>query len=376
VLYEAITLAHPFEGESYQQLISNIVLHAHKPLRERVAAAPREVEAFIDRALRKEPGDRYPSAAAMLTEARRLLAALPSDEALGFRHDEPTAVMRAAPNEPTQVIEVSPSAAASAAARPQRPPRQAPPAHPPAPPPRHPQSLPPPAWGDAPESATLVDAPAHRPAVTVGNDERSVSRNAITVVAVIAGVLVFGALAVRIRSVALLQAPDVQTAPTTQTAPAPAPVAQVLAAPAAQVLAAPAAQVLAAQPAAPVAQPAAQVLAPPAAPRLPAPTPRAVERPAPRRVVAPAPPAGSTDARMPVLRLALPSLRACAAQPPRYVGNVSATVFFDVRGRVRETQLQAPSPVTVHGACIRRALGQLVVPTAANSAVPMFYTFN
>lgn len=79
---------------------------------------------------------------------------------------------------------------------------------------------------------------------------------------------------------------------------------------------------------------------------------------------------------MAVLRLALPSLRACAEGPPRCPGNVDATVFFDARGHVRNTQLRAPSPVTVHGACIRRALGRLQVPAAANSAVPMFYTFN
>ncbi len=408
VLYEAISLEHPFEGDSYQQLISNIVLHPHLPLRARVPAAPAEVEAFIDRALRKEPADRYTSAAEMLAVARRLVAALPSDESLGFRHDEPTSVMRAAPSEPTQVIEVRPSAAAAAATRPQRgsrqakPPAHAPPSRPPPAPAAHPTSLPGPpmpGWTPTPDGDTLVNAPAHAasrmlaPAAEVGG----VPRSAITIAAVIAGVLVAGALALRIRAATQYNGepiaidtppaavPHAATPPPSQQVLVPnaqplTPTAQALApSPTQALVPSPAAQVLVPSPTTQVLAPppATQVLAPPPA----APTPRATEHPtvAPRRS-APTPlprvAPGGTDSRMAVLRMALPALRSCAAGPPRYVGNVDAVVYFDARGHVRSAQVRTPSRMTVHGACISRALMQLVVPAAASSAVPMFQTFN
>ncbi len=366
VLYEAISLEHPFEGDSYQQLISNIVLHPHLPLRARVPAAPAEVEAFIDRALRKEPADRYGSAGEMLVDARRLLSVLPSDESIGFRRDEPTSVMRAAPNEPTQVIEVRQSAASAGPSRPQRPPRNAAPQRKPPPPlpQAHPNSIPGPpmpSWNAVPEATTLIDAPAHPsfppppPA-----EERGVPRGAITIAAIVAGALVFGALALRIRAatrntaapVAAVAEPAPNVTPTH--APPPPPTAQVLAPSPAQV----------------IAPPPAQVIAPPSAraPEHPSVAPRRAA-PQPRTVM------GAPDARMAVIRAALPLLRSCAAEPPRYVGNVDAVVYFDTRGRVRNVTVRVPSRMTVHGSCVSRALAQLVEPAAAGTAVPMFQTF-
>ncbi len=286
VLYEAISLEHPFEGDSYQQLISNIVLHPHLPLRARVPAAPAEVEAFIDRALRKEPADRYGSAGEMLADARRLLSMLPSDESMGFRRDEPTSVMRAAPNEPTQVIEVRQSAASAGPARPQRQPRSA--APPPRPPPQqaHPNSIPGPpmpSWNAVPEATTLIDAPAHPsipPSSPVAED-RGVPRGAITIAAIVAGALVFGALALRIRAatqdVGGPVAPLNEPAPTaTQPRDAPpAPTAQVLAPSPTQMLAPSPTQMIAPSPTQVIAPSPAQVIAPPPPRAIAAPPPRA-----------------------------------------------------------------------------------------------------
>ena len=386
VLYEAISLEHPFEGDSYQQLISNIVLHPHLPLRARVPAAPAEVEAFIDRALRKEPADRYGSAGEMLADARRLLSMLPSDESIGFRRDEPTSVMRAAPNEPTQVIEVRQSAASAGPARPQRPPRSAAPQHgpPPPPPPQqpHPNSIPGPpmpSWSAVPEATTLIDAPAHPsiPPSPLVAEERGVPRGAITIAAIVAGALVFGALALRIRaatqdvgaSTAPLNEPA-QTVSPPRVAP-PTPTAQVLAPSPTQMIAPSPAQVIAPSPTQMIAPSPAQVIAAPPiarAPEHPAVAPRRVTPPPRVSVRAP-------DVGMAVTRAAHPLLRSCAAEPPAYVGNVVAVVYFDARGRVRDVQVRSPSRMTVHGSCVYRALAQLVEPAAAGTAVPIFQTF-
>lgn len=90
VLYEAISLKTPFEGESYQQLLSRILLHPHTPLIEAVPAVHPEVSALIDRALQKEPGQRYQDAGAMRADIERVLSVLPPDSSLGLGGDDST----------------------------------------------------------------------------------------------------------------------------------------------------------------------------------------------------------------------------------------------------------------------------------------------
>lgn len=102
VLYEAISLKTPFEGESYQQLLSRILLHPHTPLIEQVPAVHPEVSALIDRALQKEPGHRFQDAASMRAEIQRVLSILPPDASLGVGGDDST---EAFSSESTRIFE-------------------------------------------------------------------------------------------------------------------------------------------------------------------------------------------------------------------------------------------------------------------------------
>jgi eukaryotic-like serine/threonine-protein kinase len=102
VLYEAIALKTPFEGESYQQLLTKILLHPHQPLREAVPAVHPEVSSLIDRALQKEPAQRFPDAATMHAEILRVLSVTPPDESLGIGADESTGSFS---NEATKVYD-------------------------------------------------------------------------------------------------------------------------------------------------------------------------------------------------------------------------------------------------------------------------------
>jgi hypothetical protein len=96
VLYECVSQTTPFDGDNYQQLISRIVVHPHTPLGDRVPAAPPGLCALIDRALQKEPAQRFANAEAMLAEVRRLLDVLPPDESLAPR-DDPTSIFVPSP---------------------------------------------------------------------------------------------------------------------------------------------------------------------------------------------------------------------------------------------------------------------------------------
>jgi serine/threonine protein kinase len=96
VLYECVSQTTPFDGDNYQQLISRIVVHPHTPLGERVPAAPPGLCALIDRALQKDPAQRFANAEAMLAEVRRVLDVLPPDESLAPR-DDPTSIFVPSP---------------------------------------------------------------------------------------------------------------------------------------------------------------------------------------------------------------------------------------------------------------------------------------
>jgi serine/threonine protein kinase len=375
VLYESIAQQHAFEGDTYQQLISNIVLNPHIPLRSRVPAAPSALEAFIDQALRKEPSDRFPSAAAMLAAARQLQAQLPPDESIGFRADEPTSVIRAAPNEPTQVIEVR---APVARPRPAAAPRAADPPRPPEPPrltddPRPLAGAPTTthaAWAQPP-TPTLSPgaAPAGSPPST------TLAGRAIPVVAAVAASLVLVALALRFRPATPPAAPVAPPATEPSPLPPPPPVGQAPVPsppPVGQALVPsppPVGQALVPSP-----PPVGQALVPPPPPPRPTVTlsaPRAVfpQRPA---TLSRRPPSQNIHPNVmaSATQTARQLVRPCASQPP-YTGPVVAVVTFDAQGAVRNVEMQRPSRVTVNGSCMAARLRQFSLRAAAGQTLPI-----
>jgi hypothetical protein len=76
VLYEALTGALPFDGETPMAVAMRHVTVPAPPLRTRRPELPRGVERVVMRALRKDPDDRYPTAAAMEAALERARAAL------------------------------------------------------------------------------------------------------------------------------------------------------------------------------------------------------------------------------------------------------------------------------------------------------------
>jgi tetratricopeptide (TPR) repeat protein len=72
VLYEMITGHLPFEGKDLFKQIIAIQEEPHTPLSELVAHVPGELERIIDKALAKNPDERYQTATAMLNDMREL----------------------------------------------------------------------------------------------------------------------------------------------------------------------------------------------------------------------------------------------------------------------------------------------------------------
>jgi serine/threonine protein kinase len=68
VLYEMLTAQVPFRGEHAEAAIHLILFGKPKPLSQLRADAPIELQHIIDRALRKDPGSRYSSAAEILKD--------------------------------------------------------------------------------------------------------------------------------------------------------------------------------------------------------------------------------------------------------------------------------------------------------------------
>jgi len=360
VLYESIAQRHAFEGDTYQQLISNIVLNPHTPLRRRVPSAPPALEAFIDHALRKEPGDRFPSAAAMLAEARRLQAQLPPDEAVGFRGDDPTSIVRSAPNEPTQVIEVKAPVARPRPAASERPPAALPFTDAPTT-----RDLPAVAFPSQPLPSQPPAAAWSHPPAAPAQPSATLAGRATPIVAAVAASLVLISLALRFRPSSEPAAPAPVAAPVAEGPVVPPPVAQALtpAAPTAPPPVAPAVapQVLAAPARAP-----APMRVPAAAPRL-APVPTAPRRPAaPAATLSPTVAASATQT-------ARQLVRPCAVRPV-YVGPVHALVTFDPQGYVRNVDMVRPSRVTVNGNCMATRLRQFSLRAAAGRSLVLRFT--
>ena len=72
VLYETLTGALPFQAENYNRLMMQILTTRPRPLRERRASIPEDVEAFVLRALAFDAAGRFQGAA----EMRRAIRAL------------------------------------------------------------------------------------------------------------------------------------------------------------------------------------------------------------------------------------------------------------------------------------------------------------
>jgi len=81
VLYELASGNLPFRGDLESAVIHNIIHEEPTPLRAIVSKVPEEFERIIRRALRKKVEDRYGSAADMLTDLRKLHAALEKEKA-------------------------------------------------------------------------------------------------------------------------------------------------------------------------------------------------------------------------------------------------------------------------------------------------------
>jgi serine/threonine-protein kinase len=361
VLYEAIARAKPFEGESYQQLVSRIILMPHVPLAQRVPAAPRGVCDLIDRALRKEAADRYASAEAMLADVRQLLATLPSDEAMGFHRVEIPEAQRAGSQEPTQILEAHPVAPSKRA--PERRLRE------PDPTPTRPlvrpkELLAPIPSASAPPPPTRVSSLPAPPASAA--PEGRISRDTVVLVACLALALVLGVVITQVR--ARLAAREVNVsgiAPPPPVVVHPPPVQQTVAAPA-QPLAAPHAPPPALNP-----QETSPAVTPPRAGE-PSPAPR-VARVAPppvRRQAATAPVAetGGTPLDSSEIlggvRPVLPRLRACARAVPSqpYTGAIQGELDIDARGAVQAVRMISPTAVTVPGRCMVNVLREVRYP--------------
>ena len=390
VLYQATTLQTPFDGETYQQLLSRIMLYPHTPLQHYAPAAPAALCAVIDRSLAKEPGQRYANAGEMLDALNAVLAMLPVDDAVISRSDEATSVYTlndgatqilleaiAVPARPNYPNAVPPPVPPPVRARSSVPP-VAPPVPSPAPSARR-VSVPPPPPSFAPMfrpiedvGATVVDpagpsgldlsapwSPSSHSNESAKAPRRS-SRRGVVLVMGAAVMLGLVALAALLRSGPDTNPPAV--APQVQAAAASVPP-----------------PVLSPLPAAPIVT---QLLSPPRAVVVP--------HPAPSPFVAPwtHPPRGSVSARSPTperhhvssaerlpavsgppldspaimqgVRPQIPAIRACLDGAR---ANVSFALDIDVRGHVRAVTLMSPSPSSPAGRCVSQVLAHLSYPS-------------
>jgi len=74
ILYELLAGVRPFSGDSATSILYNIVHETPKPVAERNADLPQEVQRVIDRALSKKPEDRFATAGEMAKELDKILS--------------------------------------------------------------------------------------------------------------------------------------------------------------------------------------------------------------------------------------------------------------------------------------------------------------
>lgn len=76
-LYEALAGAPPFDGDDVERVLDSVVHEAPRPLAALGARVPVDVETIVAKALEKEPGRRYASAAALRDDLRSVLELRP-----------------------------------------------------------------------------------------------------------------------------------------------------------------------------------------------------------------------------------------------------------------------------------------------------------
>ena len=390
VLYQAITLQTPFDGETYQQLLSRIMLYPHTPLQHHAPSAPPALSALIDRALAKEPSQRYANAGEMLQALNEILATLPAEDAVTSRGDEATSIY-ALSADTTQVVPDQFSAPPPAYY-----PSPAPPPPPrarsslPPPPPARP-SLPPPAALRPMMSpiefvgATVVDpagpmafeapapwpSPSYPPTATLAPPPSS--RRGVVVLlgaAVVLGLVVVAALLrSRPEPSEPPSAPQSLAVTAPPTPPSPSPPAPMPVAPIVNQLLAPPPRPVAPPHVAPASPTVPMFRAPPSPERHHA----SSERPSGRtHTVVPSGPPLDSPAIMQGVRPQIPAIRSCLAGAR---ANVSFSLDIDARGRVRSVNLMSPSASSPAGHCVSRVLSHLSYPAGHPTAnARMFLT--
>jgi serine/threonine protein kinase/Flp pilus assembly protein TadD len=80
VLYEMITGRTPFEGDSAAETIANLIRLEPEPLTNFASNIPQELQAIVDKMLRKDPDERHQSMNEVLAELRTLKETMTFDE--------------------------------------------------------------------------------------------------------------------------------------------------------------------------------------------------------------------------------------------------------------------------------------------------------
>ncbi len=81
VLYELLTGAHAFDGDSLEQITQAVLRGTPLPAHERCAQVPRALSAIAQRAMARDPADRFAGAAEMARALRRWLAGAEAPDA-------------------------------------------------------------------------------------------------------------------------------------------------------------------------------------------------------------------------------------------------------------------------------------------------------
>ena len=97
VLYESLCGRRPFRGDELVSLAYSIAHETHVPLTRQMVNCPAGLDRFFDRALAKEPGERFPDGAAFRKALQEVGSAVASDRAEATVADARTAGMAADP---------------------------------------------------------------------------------------------------------------------------------------------------------------------------------------------------------------------------------------------------------------------------------------
>jgi serine/threonine-protein kinase len=120
IAYECLSGVRPFEGESLPELSIRVADGSYTPLEERAPEVPRALAAAVQRAMHREPGERYPSARAFgeallrsrgakQPEAHTTLAALTEAENATGRTRPPPATVAARTERPPATTPAAPA---------------------------------------------------------------------------------------------------------------------------------------------------------------------------------------------------------------------------------------------------------------------------